>query len=156
MKSYGGSIFPKYGPPLNCCSTPVHRTESGLPLLLLQCVGMEIFLLYACASSAAGLRSCGEPMCKMKSQFVLLVLLCPSGRPLHAFCNRGIGADVHGRQRECSDCQQRKYGEQVDSSSSSLMAEDDVWCYFCLPRLKSRLANLRIICFVFASFLLLV
>ena len=131
-KISGGSIFPPYGPPKNCCSTPVDCTESGLLLLLLPRVGMERFLPSAGGSSAAGLKPCGEPTCKIRSQLVSLVHQFPCGRPMHAFCGRGIGAEGHGQQRECSDCQQMKDGDQAGSSSSPTEV-DDVWCFFvCL------------------------
>ena len=63
------------------------------------------------------------------SQLVPLVHQCPCGRPMHAFCGRGIGEEGQGQQRECSDCQQRKDGDQSGSSSSSPMEVDDVWCF---------------------------
>ena len=65
-KITGGSCFPPYAPPQNCCNTPVDCIESDLLLLLLR-VGMERFLPSAGGSSAAGLRPCGEPTRKIKS-----------------------------------------------------------------------------------------
>ena len=87
---------------------------------------MEIFLPSAGDSSAAGLKPWGEPTRKIKSQLVSLVHhQCPCGRPMHAFCGRGIGAEGHGQQRECFDCQQRKYGDQAGSSSSPMKVDDE-------------------------------
>ena len=64
-------------------------TESGLLLLKLLRAGMERFLPSASGSSAAGLKPCGEPTCKFKSQLVTSVHQCPCGRSMHGFCGRG-------------------------------------------------------------------
>ncbi|CAB1112090.1 unnamed protein product [Ectocarpus sp. CCAP 1310/34] len=81
---------------------------------------MERFLPSAGGSSAAGLRPCGEPTCQQKSQLVSAVHQCPCGRSMHAFCGRGIGEEGYGQQRECSDCQKSKGGDQAGSSSSPM------------------------------------
>ena len=74
-------------------------TESSLLLLTLLRAGMERFLPSASGSSAAGLKPCGEPKCKFKSQLVTSVHQCPFGRSMHEFCGRGIGKKGHGQQR---------------------------------------------------------
>ncbi|CAB1116197.1 unnamed protein product [Ectocarpus sp. CCAP 1310/34] len=81
---------------------------------------MERFLPSAGGSSAAGLRPCGEPTCQQKSQLVSAIHQCPCGRSMHAFCGRGIGEEGYGQQRECSDCQKSKGGDQAGSSSSPM------------------------------------
>ena len=65
-KLRGGPFFLPYGPPKKCCSTPIDCTKSGLLPLLLR-LAMERFLSSAGGSSAAGLKPCGEPTCKIKS-----------------------------------------------------------------------------------------
>ena len=80
-------------------------TESGLLLLTLLRASMKRFLPSASGSSAAGLKPCGEPTCKFKSQLVASVHQCPCGRSMHGFCGRGIGKEGHGQHRECTDCQ---------------------------------------------------
>ena len=94
--------------------------DSGLLQPALLRVGMERFLPSAGGSSAAGLRPCGEPTCQQKSQLVSAVHQCPCGRSMHAFCGRGIGEEGYGQQRECSDCQKSKGGDQAGSSSSPM------------------------------------
>ena len=113
-KSQGGPFFHHTGPPkiavAHLLIGPADCTERGMLRPLLR-VGVGRFLPSAGGSSAAGLKPCGEPTCKIKSQLVSLVHRCPCGRPMHAFCGRSIGAESHGQQRECSDCQQKKYGD---------------------------------------------
>ncbi|CAM9854799.1 unnamed protein product [Pylaiella littoralis] len=81
---------------------------------------MERFLPSAGGSSAAALKPCGEPTCQSKSTLVSGVHQCPCGRFMHAFCGRGIGGEGFGQQRECSDCQKRKGGDQAGSSISPM------------------------------------
>ena len=72
--SWGGSIFPPQGPQNHCCGTlaELHRERSAAADELLR-AGMERFLPSASGSSAAGLKPCGEPTCKFKSQLVTTV-----------------------------------------------------------------------------------
>ena len=97
-------------------------TESGLLLLTLLRAGMERFLPSASGSSAAGLKPCGEPTCKFKSQLVTSVHQCPCGRSMHGFCGRGIGKEGHGQQRECTDCQKRTAGDKTSFSNTTPIA----------------------------------
>ena len=64
-------------------------TESGLMLLTLLRAGMERFFPSASGSSAAGLKPCGEPTCKFKSQLVTSIHQYPCWRSMHGFCGRG-------------------------------------------------------------------
>ena len=124
----GGVPFPLCGPPpIFFCwgNTLLYNIDSGLLQLALPRVGMERFLPSAGGSSAAGLKPRGEPTCQSKYQLVSGVYQCPCGRFMHAFCGRGIGEEGYGQQRDCSDCQKSKGGDQVGSSSSPMEMDDE-------------------------------
>ena len=85
-----GVAFFTHGPPK--ITAVVHLqscTESGLMLLTLLRAGMERFFPSASGSSAAGLKPCGEPTCKFKSQLVTSIHQYPCWRSMHGFCGRG-------------------------------------------------------------------
>ena len=114
----GVAFLPHGAPKITAVVHLQSCTESGLLLLTLLRAGMERFLPSASGSSAAGLKPCGEPKCKFKSQLVTSVHhWCRCGRSMHGFCVRGIGKEVHGQQRECTDCQKRTAGDKTGSSS---------------------------------------
>ena len=84
IKNYRGVAFLSHGAPI--ITDVVHLQsckESGLLLLTLLRAGTERFVPSASGSSAAGLKPCGEPTCKFKSQLVTSVHQCPCGRPMH-------------------------------------------------------------------------
>ena len=114
----GVAFLPHGAPKITAVVHLQSCTESGLLLLTLLRAGMERFLPSASGSSAAGLKPCGEPTCKFKSQLVTSVHQCPCGRSMHGFCGRGIGKEGHGQQRECTDCQKRTAGDKTGGSSS--------------------------------------
>ena len=121
----GVAFLPHGAPKITAVVHLQSCTESGLLLLTLLRAGMERFLPSASGSSAAGLKPCGEPTCKFKSQLVTSVHQCPCGRSMHGFCGRGIGKEGHGQQRECTDCQKRTTGDKTGSSSSPTEVDDE-------------------------------
>ena len=79
----GVAFLPHGAPKITAVVHLQSCTESGLLLLTLLRAGMERFLPSASGSSAAGLKPCGEPTCKFKSQLVTSVHQCPCGRSMH-------------------------------------------------------------------------
>ena len=77
------AFLPRGAPKITAVVHLQSCTESGLLLLTLLRAGMERFLPSASSSSADGLKPCGEPTCKFKSQLVTSVHQCPCGRPMH-------------------------------------------------------------------------
>ena len=126
-KLRGGPFFHHTGPPKNCCSTLVESTQSGLMTAANAC-GFEKIPPICCRFVCRGLEAMWLTNVQNQVSTWLLVHQCPCGRPMHAFSGRGIGAEGHGRQRECSDCQQRKDGDHAGSSNP--MKVDGVACFF--------------------------
>lgn len=108
--------------------------ERGLLLLLL--VHMKRFLPPTGGSSdtSTGTQTCGEPTCKHKSRPLTAIHKCPCGRPMHAFCGRGIGDEGHGQQRMCTDCQKRTDegdgDDRPESCITSSLSEAEVHSRF--------------------------
>ena len=112
---------------------------------------MERFLPSADGSSAAGSRPCGEPTCRIKSHLVSLVHQCPCGGPCTHFV---VGAS----ERKATDSRGSARIASRGKMETRLAAAAVPWKWmvldvFCLYWVKSRLAKLSIICFVFTSFL---
>ncbi|CAM9380565.1 unnamed protein product, partial [Ectocarpus sp. 12 AP-2014] len=71
-------------------------------------------------TSTGNKTTCGEPTCKHKSQLLTAIHKCPCGRPMHAFCGRGIGDEGYGQQRMCTDCQKKTDEGGIGTSSSPM------------------------------------